>query len=525
MVRDVNRVASLLGEALWDFYANNSAEDLIVNSDIGETEYWPPGYFFRGYDLMPAIEQKALKTCRGKVLDIGAGAGCHSTVLARSGLTPVPLESDPLLARILRAKGFSEVREADFFQFSPPHGFDTLLLLMNGIGICDTLDGLRGFFEQARGCLNSGGQILLDSADLSNLLDEKAMAQREQSRQTYYGEVQYEMAYKGVKGEPIDWLFVDPSTLQQIAGSYGFQLIMLARDEDGHYLAKLIPDATAWLLYLCYSFNLNVMTLLTRSGTYFALTLGLLFCTPSIFGQQSGPDLPITIKGTVYNYVDSSPVENVHLIRFTDAKGTITNREGYFALPLARKTDSFIMSAVGYGRITYDPPDTFEGKVYETEIYIKPYTYRLPQVDFSEPKSKALDMDFSLSDEELRDIRNRQKMNNNGGGITYTMDGPITQLYNAISGKGEQKEKIRQLRLNEKNIMFLKHGAYRAYIESELGLEGQEIDEFLYFCDFKQDLTQGKNYYEVVDRLEFWYTRYKSYRISQDREDGNYRDY
>ncbi len=266
------------------------------------------------------------------------------------------------------------------------------------------------------------------------------------------------------------------------------------------------------------------MYLIFHFGKYLALALGLLLSANSAFSQKKGEPLPITIKGTVYNYADSTPVENVHLIRFSDAKGAITNQEGEFSLKLARKTDSFIMSAVGYGRITYNPPDTFQGKVYETDIYIKPYTYRLPEVSFSEPKTKALDMDFSLSEEELRNIQNRKKMNDEGG-ITYTMDGPITQLYNAISGKGEQKEKLRQLKLNERNVAFLKHGAYRAYIESELGLKGEEIDRFLYFCDFKQDLTKGKNYYEVVDRLEFWYTRYKSYRISQERKDGNYRDY
>lgn len=234
-----------MGQALWDFYDNNAAEDLVVYSDIGETEYWPPGYFFRAYNLMPAIEQKALQSCKGTVLDIGAGAGCHVRELIRSGFNTFALEKDPVLAGMLREKEFSGVWEADFFNFTPPRGFDTLLLLMNGIGICGTLEGLRNFLRQVGYYLNPGGQILLDSSDLSLLFDEADKAQREQDNQTYYGEVRYQLEYRGIKGNPIDWLFIDPETLKQIAGFYGYHVTILARDQEGQYLAKLTADATA----------------------------------------------------------------------------------------------------------------------------------------------------------------------------------------------------------------------------------------------------------------------------------------
>ncbi len=232
--------------------------------------------------------------------------------------------------------------------------------------------------------------------------------------------------------------------------------------------------------------------------------------------QEKGDQFSVLIKGRVKNYSDSTPVENVHLIRFSDAKGTISGLEGKFRLPLRAKTDSFLLSAVGYGRTTYVLPDAFSGKVLDTTIYIKSFTYQLPEVEYSEGGNKALEMDLSLPEEELREIRENQKVENSGG---ITVDGPITGIYKKITGAGKEDRMLRQLQINKKNIEFLSKGPYRAYIKSELGLTGKEIKRFLHFCQFREDLTQGKNYYEVVERLEYWYVRYKSWRISQNPEE------
>lgn len=251
---------------------------------------------------------------------------------------------------------------------------------------------------------------------------------------------------------------------------------------------------------------------------HFSLFMGLLLAFIGLPNNAHAQDeFSITIMGKIVQSDDSTPVRNVHIIRFSDAKGAISNQDGDFILPLKSKTDSFVLAAVGYGRSVYDPPDTFEGDTLAITIYLDPYTYQLPAVEFIEEPTQTMDMDFDLSEKTLREVEASQKIDNSGG---ITIDGAVTGLYKALTNQGHQQRKLKRLKLKQKNVEFLSQGPYRAYIESEFGLTGKDLLRFLHFCNYKRDLT-NKNYYEVVDRLEFWHTRFKSWLISQ-QEDIDY---
>lgn len=71
----------LMGQAIWDFYFQNDAEDMETETSISEIDEFPTEYLFRNYSEMNNIEKKALQLSYGHVLDIGAGAGCHSLYL------------------------------------------------------------------------------------------------------------------------------------------------------------------------------------------------------------------------------------------------------------------------------------------------------------------------------------------------------------------------------------------------------------------------------------------------------------
>jgi len=75
---------------------------------------------------MPDIEQKALQLCRGKVLDVGAAAGCHSIVLKKSGLSIVPVDVSEKAVEVMKARGLPEAKQADYFEMKNEK-YDTLL--------------------------------------------------------------------------------------------------------------------------------------------------------------------------------------------------------------------------------------------------------------------------------------------------------------------------------------------------------------------------------------------------------------
>jgi hypothetical protein len=98
-----------------------------------DEDIMPIETLFRSFAGMPELEQKALKLAQGRTLDVGAGAGCHSLILQEKGIDVTAIDISPLSVETMRERGVMKVLQQDFFTLNTQ--FDTILLLMNGIGI------------------------------------------------------------------------------------------------------------------------------------------------------------------------------------------------------------------------------------------------------------------------------------------------------------------------------------------------------------------------------------------------------
>lgn len=201
-------------------------------------EEMPVNVFFRDMERMPELEWVALQQCRGRILDIGAGAGSHALALQKMGQDVTALDISPQAVAIMKARGVKNVVEGDFFQLTTPlKKFDTLLLLMNGIGISGTVDGLRLFFANARPLLQPGGQLIFDSSDVAYLYDGKPP-----KAEGYYGEIFHQYEYRRQRSDWFRWLFIDYKTLKKIASQEGWSTSLLYEDPWEQYLVRCRPQ-------------------------------------------------------------------------------------------------------------------------------------------------------------------------------------------------------------------------------------------------------------------------------------------
>ena len=222
----------VLGEALTDYYHHRSVGKLWVRNKYGPKEKMPVDVYFRTAEDMPELEWVALQQCRGRVLDIGAGAGSHALTLQKMGLDVTALDISPKAVAVMKQRGVEKVLLQDFFTLEAG-GFDTLLLLMNGIGLSGTLGGLRTFFAKARGLLRPGGWLVFDSSDIAYLYEGKIPAGAD-----YYGEILYQYEYKKERSDWFTWLFIDRKTLAEVAGREGWKVDVLFEDEWGQFLVR-----------------------------------------------------------------------------------------------------------------------------------------------------------------------------------------------------------------------------------------------------------------------------------------------
>ncbi len=222
-----------LGQAIADYFYHNAPAKLWILNTYGPKEEMPVAAYFRNAQQMPALEHSALQTCRGKILDIGAGAGSHALWLQQQNKDITALEISVLSCEVMQQRGIQKIMQQNIFSYTG-ETFDTLLLLMNGIGLCGTLDGLRRFLQHAATLLNPGGQILFDSSDVAYVYKNHFPDLKE-----YYGEIAYRYQYKGKKTDWFKWLYVDRHTLSAIAAAEGWRYEYITEDENGQYLARL----------------------------------------------------------------------------------------------------------------------------------------------------------------------------------------------------------------------------------------------------------------------------------------------
>jgi len=228
----------IFGEAFRDFIAGDTHGVIMVGTSLTDPEPLPVLYFFREYEDMPPWEQLILNKSRGNILDVGAGSGSHALALQEMKKNVVAIDISPGAAEVMQARGVEQVRCADIWEFDHK-GFDTILFLMNGIGIAGSLDRLPQLLRRAAGLLSPGGTIYAESTDLLYMFEEEDGSVLLPMGEQYYGEVSYQLSYKDQKGEPFPWLFVDLDNLAAIAQTCGLQTEVIYRGNDNHYVAAL----------------------------------------------------------------------------------------------------------------------------------------------------------------------------------------------------------------------------------------------------------------------------------------------
>ena len=228
-----------MGQAIYDYYHTGKAGKLRVMSSMFYEDEIPVPTLFRSFNDMPVQEQKAIELCRGRVLDVGAGSGCHSVVLKERGLDVVAIDISQLSVDVMTERGLNAMN-VNYFDETFVEKFDTLLFAMNGIGIVGKVERLDLFFRAARRLLAPGGQLLLDSSDIGYVFTDDDGSMDIDLAAGYYGEIDYKMRYKNINGEPFDWLYIDFDTLSMYAEEHGFRCEKCVDGEHYDYLARLV---------------------------------------------------------------------------------------------------------------------------------------------------------------------------------------------------------------------------------------------------------------------------------------------
>jgi 2-polyprenyl-3-methyl-5-hydroxy-6-metoxy-1,4-benzoquinol methylase len=228
----------LFGQAILDYQTQNAPEDLVTETNISEADEMSVAYLFRTYQDMPKIEKKALQLAKGKILDIGCGAGSHSLYLQQKGFEVTAIDISPKAIQACQLRGVKDARIQHLLELENEQ-FDTILLLMNGTGIFGTLAETSKYLQKLKSLLTPNGQIILDSSDIIYMFDQDEEGAYMVPATGYYGELTFNVSYKAQTEDAFPWLYLDYNTLQNAAHANGLQCELLLEGNHFDYLAQL----------------------------------------------------------------------------------------------------------------------------------------------------------------------------------------------------------------------------------------------------------------------------------------------
>ena len=239
----MNREKDIIGRALLDYQLGNYSENIITYSSIAGNDEMDIPLLFRSYDEMPDIEQRAMELCRGSVLDVGCGSGSHALFLQNKGHEVKAIDISPGAIETCKLRKVKNTSTCNIWDIKIEK-YDTILALMNGVGMCETLGNLAPFLSHLKSLLKPNGQILLDSSDIIYMYDDNLKEQLIQDSENYYGEVVFEMAYKGEFSPHIFWLFADFQNLKSSAEKAGLNCELIQEGLHYNFLVSLTTNIT-----------------------------------------------------------------------------------------------------------------------------------------------------------------------------------------------------------------------------------------------------------------------------------------
>lgn len=228
----------VLGLAALDYLRGKKDATIMIEMDVAGIDPLPVSYLFRNYRSMPSIEKKALNLCRGKIVDVGAGTGIHVDWLQKKGFEVHALDHSPQMVEVMEKMGIKNIHHKKLTDFHMK-GFDTILLLMNGIGLVQRLKNLKPFLRHASSLLNPGGQILIESTDIIYIYEQQDGSYLVPLHKNYYGEVEMIARYDGLISHPFRWVYVDSETLAAKSSEVGLETEIIFRGRNHNYLARL----------------------------------------------------------------------------------------------------------------------------------------------------------------------------------------------------------------------------------------------------------------------------------------------
>jgi len=222
-------------------YLNGTASSEIVERDDGLIRAnGGPGIYFQPFKKWHPLERKTMRYVRGRVLDIGCGAGRHSLYLQERGYDVVSIDNSPLAIEACKKRGVKDARVLSISEIGPALGtFDTVLLLGGNFGLLGNPQRARRILVRLRKLTSEKARIVTASADprTTNDADHLAYHAANRAKGKMPGEMRIRVRYKRYASPWIQFFWASRQDMEHILEGTGWAV--------SRYIGSGAPQYTA----------------------------------------------------------------------------------------------------------------------------------------------------------------------------------------------------------------------------------------------------------------------------------------
>ena len=216
----------------------------IIERDDNYIEYGSNfGLYFSEYEGWGDIEKQVIKRAKGKILDVGCGAGRHALYLQEKGFEVTGIDNSPGAIKVCKLRGLKKafVRPIDKTDKFKPASFDTILMMGNNFGLFGSRENAKNILKKFALVTSPEAKIIAGTlnpyqTEYKYHLDYLKSNKR---RGRMAGQIRMRIRFEKAVGEWFDYLFVSPEEMQDILSDTDWQIVEFIESGESHYFAVI----------------------------------------------------------------------------------------------------------------------------------------------------------------------------------------------------------------------------------------------------------------------------------------------